>query len=289
LRIDCVLSDPDRLYVGQKRRQMIFALFLAAASLTAIAGFATARRAFYRQLKLNEMKSNFVSAVSRELRAPIASVRLLAEGLDRGKITEPQKQKEYFRFIVQECRRLTSLIENVLDYSRIEQGRKKYEMEPTDIAALLGQTVKLMSPNAEERQARIELRLPESAIPQAVCDGLAVQQALINLIDNAVKHSPPGAVVGVGISAPPAEINAAARLELWVEDQGPGIPPAEHEKIFERFYRRGSELRRETQGIGIGLTIVKHIAEAHGGRVRVQSAVGRGSRFTLELPLCRES
>jgi len=289
LRVECVLADPDRLYLGEKRRLAVFAFLIGAAGLTALAGFFTARRAFYRQLKLNEMKSNFVSAVSHELRAPIASVRLLAEGLDRGKITEPQKQKEYFRFIVQECRRLTSLIENVLDYSRIEQGRKKYEMEPTDIAALLEQTVKLMSPNAEERQTRIELRLPEGDIPQAVCDGLAVQQALINLIDNAVKHSPPGAVVAVGISAPPSEINAAGRLELWVEDQGSGIPLAEHEKIFERFYRRGSELRRETQGIGIGLTIVKHIAEAHGGRVRVQSAVGRGSRFTLELPLCRES
>ena len=105
-----------------------------------MAGLVTARRAFHRQFQLNEMKSNFVSSVSHELRAPIASVRLMAESLERGKILETSKQKEYFGFIVQECRRLSSLIENVLDFSRIEQGRKQYEFEPTDLVALVGNT-----------------------------------------------------------------------------------------------------------------------------------------------------
>jgi signal transduction histidine kinase len=116
----------------------------------------------------------------------------------------------------------------------------------------------------------------------------------VNLIDNAIKHSPKGETVTVGLEfgVRSSEFGAQttlnsqrSTLNLSVSDHGPGIPPEEHEKIFERFYRRGSELRRETQGVGIGLSIVKHIVEAHGGRVLVESAVGQGSRFTIELPM----
>ena len=105
----------------------------------------------------------------------------------------------------------------------------------------------------------------------------------MNLLDNAIKHSPPGKAVTINLAA--ALDSQPATINLSVADNGDGIPPAEHEKIFEPFYRRGTELRRETPGIGIGLTIVKHVVQAHGGRIRVQSAVGAGSRFTIELPL----
>ena len=120
-------------------------------------GLLMAWRAFRQQLQFNELKSNFVSSVSHELRAPIASVRLMAENLEGGKIPEPPRQKEYFGFIVQECRRLSSLIENVLDFSRIEQGRKQYEFEPTDVSALVQTTVKLMEPGAAEKGVTLKL------------------------------------------------------------------------------------------------------------------------------------
>ena len=157
-----------------------------------------------------------------------------------------------------------------------------------------------MEPAAAEKQITITTNLDDAHHPtlnfQVNCDSQAIQQALINLLDNALKHSPPGETVTVSLeqcAAPSSEmpndqfsiLNFQFPISLSVQDHGFGIPPSEHERIFERFYRRGSELRRETQGVGIGLSIVKHIVEAHGGRVRVESDVGKGSRFVLDLPL----
>lgn len=302
LKVAVHLIGPERLYANQRDRTVWFSLLIVASAVAAIVGFISARRAFEKQQRLTEMKTNFVSSVSHELRAPIASVRLMAEGLERGRFQDAAKQNEYFRFIVQECRRLSSLIENVLDFSRIEQGRKEYEFEPTDLVALIQQTVKLMEPYAGERQIGIEGVIPGEAVTAEV-DGRALQQALVNLLDNAIKHSPNGSTVqlGLAVAQRPASVPSTPSQEsaewprpgegaserpilLWVQDHGEGIPPEEHERIFERFYRLGSELRRETQGVGIGLSIVKHIIEAHGGRVTVQSEIGKGSRFTIELP-----
>ena len=319
------LTNPALLYARQQQRLWLFGGLILAAGIVALLGAGLLWRNLERQTRLNQAKSNFVSSVSHELRAPIASVRLMAESLERGKVPEPARQQEYFRFIGQECRRLSSLIENVLDFSRIEQGRKQYEFEPTDLVALTRQTVRLMETYAAEQQIHLQLEAPDpstNSCMQPLADGKALQQALVNLIDNAIKHSPKGGTVRVGLevegkedrgqksedrgqkpgqhesrnreqatcvghSAPRAS-HTAPHLSLWVEDDGEGVPVSEHEKIFERFYRRGSELRRETQGVGIGLSIVKHIVEAHRGSVRVRSEVGRGSRFTIELPLSQE-
>jgi signal transduction histidine kinase len=281
LRVSVRLIEPAILYQQTQARMLWLGVLIGTAAFAAFMGWLAAWRGFQRQHQLAVMKTNFVSSVSHELRAPIASMRLLAEGLERGKVQDPAKQHDYFRFIVQECRRLSALVENVLDFSRIEQGRKEYEFEPTDLKALVEQTAHLLEPAAEERQVRIECQLPKEAV-SADLDGRAIQQALVNLIDNALKHSPSGSAIQIGLDPTPNP--QPSTLNLWVQDQGPGIPPEDQERIFERFYRRGSELRRETQGIGIGLSIVKHIVEAHGGRVLVESDVGKGSRFTIELP-----
>jgi signal transduction histidine kinase len=294
-RANVYLTSPATLFQRQRDRTFWFGSLVAISALAAFVGLFSAWRAFNRQQELAEMKSNFVSSVSHELRAPIASVRLMAESLERGKVTESPKQHEYFRFIGQECRRLSSLIENVLDFSRIEQGRKQYDFEPTDLMALLQQTVKLMDAYGVERQVSIVLKLPDQPSTldyQLSLDGRAIQQAIINLLDNAIKHSPNGETVSVVLESPSDDASRithhASAVRISVQDNGPGIPPEEHEKIFERFYRLGSELRRETQGVGIGLSIVKHIVEAHGGRVLVQSTPGKGSRFTIELPVTSE-
>src|SRR4029077_3384739 len=186
LKVNVYLTSPSALFQDQRSRAIWFGLLMAASTIAALIGLFTAHQAFHRQLRLSEMKSNFVSSVSHELRAPIASVRLMAESLERGKVQEPGKQQEYFRFIVQECRRLSSLIENVLDFSRIEQGRKQYEFEPTNLVALTRRTVKLMDTYAQEKQVTLNLDLGNlqsaSDSLELSIDARAIQQALVNLV-----------------------------------------------------------------------------------------------------------
>jgi signal transduction histidine kinase len=301
LLVTAGLANPGAYFDAVERRQWLLGSMLVLALAAGAFASITLRNSLLRQLRLNEQKSNFVSSVSHELRAPIASVRLLAESLARGKVLEPARQQEYFRLIGQEAQRLSSLIANVLDFSRIEQGRKQYEFERMDLRALVEATVKLMQPQGEERGVcvRCEIRDPKCEMET---DGRAIQQALVNLLDNAIKHSPRGETVTVALESrtgvsPVSPCKPERRspvvderktagtvVLLSVADHGPGIPASEHERIFERFHRLGSELRRETQGVGIGLSIVKHIVEAHRGRVIVESQLGKGSRFTIELP-----
>ena len=203
------MADPALLFSSYRRHALMLAGLVAASAFAALIGVLASWQAFQRQLRLSELKSNFVSSVSHELRAPLASVRLMAESLERGKVSDTPKQQEYFRFIVQECRRLSALIENVLDFSRIEQGRKQYDFEPTDLRALTEQTVKLMQTYAAERGVKLLLQRspgafaespqPSTLNPQPSADGKALQQALVNLIDNALKHSPKGETVTVGL------------------------------------------------------------------------------------------
>jgi signal transduction histidine kinase len=293
LRVRAYLANREMLYASLRTRRIWFGGLIALSAGAVVVGYIAAWRAFQRQQQLAELKGNFVSAVSHELRAPIAAIRLMSEELEDIGAIEPAKGREYHHLINQECRRLSSLIENVLDFSRHDQGREEYVFEPTDMVALAVETVKVMAPCATRKGIALTTAIRGCPIPVAA-DGRAIQQAVVNLIDNAIKHSPDGATVNVELDfdSRPLPARAAAPVgqpapcfKLSVEDHGEGIPPGEHGRIFERFYRRGSELRRETQGIGLGLAIVRFVAEAHGGRVTVRSAVGEGSRFTLELPV----
>jgi signal transduction histidine kinase len=278
LEVTVFLSDPAGFDVQREVRARQLMALIGAAMFAVLVGFFAAWRAFRRQRQLSEMKTNFVSSVSHELRAPIASVQLMAEELVDGERPSDEKLAKYHRFIGQECRRLSGVIENVLDFARREQGRERFEFEPTDLDALVSGTVQLLRPYAAEKGVKIEEeRRGDVQVVEA--DGHALQRVLVNLLDNAIKHSPEGSAVVVGLEF------EVQRVLLWVEDDGQGIPRAEQERIFEKFYRIGSELRRQTQGVGLGLSIVKHLAEVHGGRVLVHSNVGEGSRFTVELPL----
>lgn len=280
VNVEVFLTDPSAFAAQRRARTLRFGALIAMSAGAVVIGFFAAWHAFRRQQQLSEMKSNFVSSVSHELRAPIASVRLMAEELEHGDPPGAEKLRQYLRFIGQECRRLSAVIENVLDFSRREQGREHFDFEATDLSELVGETIALMQSYGSERGVQIEYTQRGHAC-HVHADGRAVQRLLVNLIDNAIKHSPDGKPVTVGLEF------AKDRIFLWVEDSGPGIARTEHARIFERFYRVGSELRRQTQGVGLGLSIVKHLAEIHGGRVLVRSEPGHGSRFTVDLPLRR--
>lgn len=277
LTVEVYLKDPAAFDAQRRARTRRFAALIAASAGAVVVGFVAAWRAFRRQQQLSEMKSNFVSSVTHELRAPIASVRLMAEELEHGSAPSAEKTRQYLQFIGQECRRLSAVIENVLDFSRREQGRERFEFEPTNMTRLVEETVAVMRAHGSDRHISLVATMDGEPRPMEA-DGRAVQRLLVNLIDNALKHAPDGSVVTVGLEFAPGVVT------LWVEDHGPGIPSDEHERIFDKFYRVGSELRRETPGVGLGLSIVKHLAEAHGGRVKVCSHVGKGSRFTVEFP-----
>ena len=295
--VSAFLSDVGKLY----RQQMIQTLWLGAllvcALAAALAGFWVMRRSLARERLLGELKSNFVASVSHELRAPIASMRVMAENLETGVVRESGRRDEYHRLISEECRRLSSVIDNVLDFARIEQNRKTYHFAETDVSALVRDAIELFEPRATQRGQKIESQL-ETIEPPPVGDGIAIQQALINLLDNAIKFSPRGAIITVrlgqragaaeGRTAESPHLSDLSRgapdWELSVSDSGAGIPRTEHARIFERFYRLGSELCRETQGAGIGLSIVEHIVKGHGGRIELESEPGAGAKFTLLFP-----
>jgi signal transduction histidine kinase len=276
LAIEVIATDPAQIDAEVLRQGRFTFGVLGIAVAVAIAGLYLIHRLMARERRLNELKGHFVASVSHELRAPVGSIRLMADALDAGKVS-PETAAEFHRLISQEGKRLSHLIENVLDFARIEQGRKRWHFEPVDLPALIADTVKVMEPLAAEKQIRLTTVLPDSSA-ESVLDAAALQQALVNLLDNAIKFSPPDSTIDVRLSADDRD------LRLAVHDHGPGIPAAERTKIFERFYRPGNELRRETQGTGIGLSLVKAIAEAHGGRVELDSHPGQGSTFTLVLP-----
>jgi signal transduction histidine kinase len=277
VKLAIYLTDPAAFDAKRAERARWTVALIAVALAAVLAGFFAAWTAFRRQQQLSEMKTNFVSSVSHELRAPIASVQLMAEELLEGERPSDEKLEKYHRFIGQECRRLSGVIENVLDFARREQGRERFEFEPTDVSNLVTQTVEILRPYAAERGVRIA-QVCQGNPRDVTADGHALQRVLVNLLDNAIKHSARDREVVVGLEFD------GPRVVLWVEDEGPGIPREEQQRIFERFYRIGSELQRQTQGVGLGLSIVKHLVEVHGGTVTVHSAVGEGSQFVVELP-----
>ena len=272
LRLEILAARPA-MFEAAARQQARWTLGLLAFAVMISAGaLFFIHRAVERERRLNALKSDFVASVSHELRAPVASIRLMADALTAGKI-EPHTVSEFHRLISREGARLTTLIENVLDFARIEQGRKSWHFETSDLSALVSETLSLMEPLAAEKS----ITLVASAFPavEAHVDPGAIQQALVNLLDNAIKFSPASSQVEITLR------EVSPDWQIQITDHGPGIPPAEHQRIFQKFYRLGSELRRETQGTGIGLSLVKAVAEAHGGRVLLASVPGQGSSFTL--------
>jgi signal transduction histidine kinase len=231
-----------------------------------------------KEVALAKLKSDFVSNVSHELRTPLALIRLYAETLELGRITTKEKKHEYYKIIRKESERLTGLINNILDFSRIEAGHKEYEFRETDIADLVRNTLDSYRYQIEQQGFTLKEEIDES-VPSVCVDREAIARALLNLMNNALKYSQNEKYLRVKL------YRENGSLKLEVEDHGIGITSREQTKIFEKFYRTGDPLVHNTKGSGLGLSLVRHISDAHGGSINVDSTPGKGSRFTLTLPL----
>ncbi|MBP8304836.1 MAG: HAMP domain-containing histidine kinase [Phycisphaerae bacterium] len=240
-------------------------------------GLASLWHGAWQQLRLARQKDDFISAVSHELRTPLTSIRMYAEMLEKGWVRSEEKQGRYYCGIRQESERLSRLIENVLDFSRIQRGRKRYRFALGDLNAAVGQVVEMMRPYAS--QNGFVLRTELGTLAPTTFDKDAVMQIVVNLLDNAVKFAR---------SAPDKTICVRTRTEggralIEVEDHGPGVPHAERGRIFEEFYRVEAESTRQTTGTGLGLALVQRFALAHQGFVRVTEAKPQGAIFTVGL------
>ncbi|MBM4116195.1 hypothetical protein FJ251_00360 [bacterium] len=258
-----------------------FAINLALSALLALvltAGLLFSLRAAQRATRLSAMKSDFVSNVSHELRTPLASIRVYAELLRTGRAKEPEQVRRYGETIEAEATRLSRLIENLLDLSRIESGRRSYRSVPLDLAAVAEETIAAFRQRPGGADCAVSYRGPTTPLPALSGDAEALGRALGNLLENACKYSPERRGITVALE------QVGGEVRLAVIDQGIGIPREEQARIFERFHRVGKGLVHDVKGSGLGAAIVQHIARAHGGRVSLDSEPGRGSTFTLHLP-----
>ncbi len=262
--------------IGQRFARISF-LTLGALSLVLAGGIALTYRNVTKEMALARLKSDFVSNVSHELRTPLSLIRLYAETLEMGRLTSPEKYQEYYRIIRKESERLTALINNILDFSRIEAGRKEYDFRETDMSELVHNTLDSYRYQLEQSGFQFEEKIDE--VPPLRVDREAMARSLLNLVNNALKYSQDRKFIGVNLYRD----NGSVKLE--VVDQGIGIPHDEQQKIFEKFYRVGDPLVHNTKGSGLGLSLVRHIVQAHGGQVSVDSTPGQGSKFTIALPV----
>jgi two-component system phosphate regulon sensor histidine kinase PhoR len=227
--------------------------------------------------KVERVRKDFVINVSHELRTPLASIQGYTETLIDGALHDPEHNMRFLGIIRHNAERLARLTEDLLNLSRVEQKRQKFEFEMHFVTDMLHDAIDQVRPIAEKSRIRLEIQPapPEAA---AWCDNEAVSQILSNLLDNAIKYTPAGGKITVGADA------TGEVIELFVRDTGIGIPAEDLPRLFERFYRVDKARSRELGGTGLGLSIVKHLVAAQNGAIRVESRVREGSTFFFTLP-----
>ncbi|MHB1419460.1 MAG: ATP-binding protein [Bacillota bacterium] len=231
--------------------------------------------------KLEQLRREFLASVSHELRTPLSFIQGYAEALQDGIASTAEERSEYVSTILEECLRLRLLVNDLMDVTQIEAGQLSLRSEPFALGDLVKRVVKKYQSLAEDKKINMEFNLPED-LPLVNGDEQRVEQVLINLMDNALRHTPADGSVNISVTV------ADRMLRLVVSDTGQGIPEEEQSQIWERFYRVDKARSRSEGGIGLGLSIVRSIIQAHGGQVGLDSIPGKGSAFFLTLPLERE-
>ena len=292
-RVQVSPSASDELTARVQNRAMLELVMVMLSCGVIVLGVATILLAAERQRRISALKSEFVANVSHELKTPLALVRMFGEMLQSGRVASDEKRQEYLDIIVSESERLSALIENVLDFAKVEKGRQAYDFADGDVGEAVAKAVNVYRYRAEREGVELATEI-EPGLPRAHIDDRAIQLAVINLIDNALKYAPGSEVVSVrvcreGARGGVAGLSGQPMLVVRVIDHGPGVPHEERERIFERFVRgasaRAGSAQRPIRGSGIGLALVKHIAESHGGRAWVEEATGAGASFAVSIPV----
>ena len=272
------LSIPE--IVSASTRPQVALMFVLAVAM-ALGVFLVAGAAA-REVRVAELKANFVASVSHDLKTPLALIQLFAETLELGRIRTPERAQEYYRIINGEAKKLTRLIENILDFSRMEAGLRPYRMEPADLGEVVTRVLARMETQLSQGNFVVNAQIA-SSIPRVLADEGAAEQAVENLLANAIKYS--GEAKKIDVQAR----RAGDHVEVSVTDYGIGISRREQARIFRKFYRVQRDLGGGPQGTGLGLAIVDHTLRGHGGYVRVSSEPQRGSTFTLHFPIPDET
>jgi signal transduction histidine kinase len=274
-RIDVTLRNSDAILAGYRLRQWLYVAMLAVMIAALVVGSVLTVRTVSRELAVARLKSQFVSAVSHEFRTPLTGIRHYGEMLLHDRVATEERKHHYYGQVVGAAERLSRLVEDVLDFARMEEGRQEYKTEPIETSSWLRRT-------ASEFQAaltadrRVECTIPD-VLPPLRGDGAALTRAVHNLLDNAVKYSPASPVVWLSARA------EAGQVLIDVRDEGVGIPRDEQVHVFDRFFR-GRQTASSTRGTGLGLSLVQHIVSAHGGRYSLSSEPGRGTTVSVALP-----
>jgi len=231
-----------------------------------------------RDVRMAEMRSQFVSSVSHELKTPLTAIRMFAETLRLGRSKNLKTQAEYLDTIVSESQRLTRLLNNVLDFSKIEQGKRIYRPELTSLSEIIQASARAMKYPLSQQGFELNV-YAEEGLPDVRVDKDALEQAILNLLNNAMKYSGESHEIDLRLQ------RKGDQALIQVTDRGVGIDPQEQKRIFEKFYRIPMPENERIVGTGLGLTLVSHIVKAHGGNIEVKSALGKGSTFSIYLPL----
>jgi two-component system phosphate regulon sensor histidine kinase PhoR len=280
-RVQVSPSASDELTARVRSRTMLEQIMVLLSCVVLVLGMITILLAAWRERRISALKSEFVANVSHELKTPLALVRMFAEMLQSGRVASDAKKQEYLDIIVSESERLSSLIENVLDFARVERGRQAYEFAEGSVGDAVSRAITVYRHRAEREGVELTVDVAPG-LPTCDIDERAIQLAVINYVDNALKYAPASGVVAVKVTCEDGSI------VVRVLDRGPGVPPEDRERIFERFVRgstaraHGSE--RPVRGSGIGLALVKHIAQSHGGLAWVDTAPGGGASFAMSIP-----
>jgi len=285
--LDPLAIEPAPSYIAAERRRVVYQIaFYSMATALFLIVMAVLLSKFIRlvqrEVALSRLRSNFVADVSHELKTPLTLIRMFSEMLSDDRVESEAKKKEYYRIITRESQRLTNMIENILDFSSIDAGKKQFTFSAVDVGRIVRATYNAYRVNLDEHGFEHDLCV-DHELPEIHADGNAISQAVINLIGNAIKYSHDDKKLAIHVS--PETRRGKHGVLISVEDSGIGIRPEDRQHLFDGFFRADDERVRQKRGAGLGLALVKSVVEAHGGSIDVESRLVKGTAFRIFLPV----